>query len=294
MVISLFFAWKCLESAALPTVNDAFHCDHLAAELTMITPEEGFKFLAKILRASWDSKKWRRTDRYDTSHAFRDVLTQHDRRRTLLVVLQAALGAEDTRYSLTQDLRALTSLERDQDMLVKFASESEQHAELIAAGMTSTQRGFWPLAFRLIEKHQNSRSLLQHLSFGAEQMGEVHTGPGSSQAASCLAEVEAILANPSTPAAARPWLEELRRGLATRAQEMLRFEITAEVNDWRHRTPDGSVTPERLWAIQKMIRDGRLDVLAELIRKDEMLSLLPQLNLSAGEIRAARNKIRTS
>jgi hypothetical protein len=98
------FAWKCLELTAEVTINDSYHCDHLAAELAKGNPGKGFGFLEKILQTPWDRQNWRPTDRYDTGHAFWEVLSDRDHRRALQVVLDAALHVERNRYFLTQDL----------------------------------------------------------------------------------------------------------------------------------------------------------------------------------------------
>jgi len=143
---------------------------------------------------------------------------------------------------------------------------------------------------RIIEKYPDSRKIQHALANGVEQMGQVISGPWSVHLENCRKDVERVLIDHSTPAAARLWLVELEAILRDRAERHLVEEIDGEVNDLRY-FAENPMAPERLWAIETLLRLGRMDELQKLLSKDELLAVLPRLQMPAEELREFQGKI---
>jgi len=103
-------------------------------------------------------------------------------------------------------------------------------------------------------------------------------------------EVERILKDDATPIAARPWLEELESSLRTQAEQRLISEIDEEVNELRHVVEDPA-SPERLWAINTLLRLGKVHQVRKLLSEDELLTILPKLQLPEGDSEEIRRRI---
>ena len=283
------FAWQCLEAAPPVTASDAYNCDQLASKLAQSDTERGFRLLEELLTQPYERERWNPIDRYGRNK-FWNVLHRADRKRGLRLVLSLALDDPLQRLRCTWNLREVMDQESDADVLMEFGLESKRQAELVCESITRGRPGFWPIALKIIERHPNSRKIQSAMASGVEQIGAGISGPYSIHLENCRKDVERVLNDAATPAAARPWLEQLESSLCTRAERELISEIDEDVNDLR-RVVEDPAAPERLWAIKTLLRHARVDEIRKLLSKDELLTILPKLQLPENELEEIRSKI---
>lgn len=283
------FAWQCLEAAPPVTDSDAYDCDQLASELAQSDTERGFRLLEKLLKQPYERECWNPIDRY-RQKKFWDVLHRADRERGFRLVFSVALDDPLQRLRVRWNLSEVIDQESDADVLIELALESKRQAELVCESITRGRPGFWPIALKIIERHPNNRKIQSALTSSVEQIGQCIAGPYSVHLENCREDVERVLNDAATPAATRPWLEQLESSLRTRRERELISEVDEEVNDLRRAVEDPAA-PERLWAINTLLRLGRLDQLRNLFTKDELLAILPKLQLPENELEEIRSKI---
>lgn len=208
--------------------------------------------------------------------SFWNFLRGVNRERAFRVVFSAALGEPlRWRYDITWNLREVVDQKSDAALLIEFAFENEQQAELVCESISAALPGFWPIALKIIERYPNNYKIQSALSDSGEQGG---MGPLSAHLENRRKEVERVLNDAATPTVARPWLEQLESSLHVQAEVVLISEIDREVNDWR-RVEDDAASPERIWAINTLLRLGKADEIRKLLSKEELLTILPKLQL---------------
>jgi hypothetical protein len=258
------FAWQCLEAAppitGITGTIDSY-CDQLAAKLAQFDVERGFKLLEKLLVQPYGC--WNPINRYGQKREFCKVLYSNDRKRALRVVLSLS-----QRYIITYHLHGVVDQEKDADVLIAFALESENQAELVCEIIKFEQPGFWLIVLNIVEKFPDSEGIKVALSSRSKQM----------------------LNDDAAPAAARPWLEEFEQSLHEWAEETRILQINGEQND-RSRAVKDLTTPEGLWAIKKLLYSGNLDEIRKLLSNDELQTILAKLQLSENELEELRRKI---
>lgn len=264
------FAWQCLEAAPTVTLNDANDCDQLASKLAQSDTERGFRLLEKLLMQPYRSECWNPIDHHGyEQRSFWNFLREVDRGRTLRVVLSVvALDNPSRRHDITWYLREVVNQESDADFLIEFAFSNEQQAELVCESISAERPGFWPISLKIIERYPNSQNIQSALT---DYYGQGGWGPLSVHMENRCEEVERVLNDPATPTVARPWLEQLESSLRNLTEVVLASEIDREVNDWR-RVEDDAASPERIWAINTLLRLGKADEIRKLRSKDEFLS----------------------
>src|SRR5262249_36595277 len=92
------FAWRCLESIPKVTSNDEYDCDQLAARLTKLDPNRGFRLLEQLLKQRWDRQTWNPI-RNRRERKFWKALQEVDRTRALRLAFAAA--SRDVRARVT-------------------------------------------------------------------------------------------------------------------------------------------------------------------------------------------------
>ena len=201
--------------------------------------------------------------------------------RALYAVLSLAFEDQLSWLRVTWNLADFIDQENDADILVKFACKSEDWAELVAHCITAKRPGFWPVAFRIIEVYSSSSKVQGALNEGAEHLGRTVWGAYSIHLENCRKEVGSILDDCNTPTAVKPWLERLESSLKTRARQILESEFEEEING--RVVMEESSSSDRLWAIETLYRLGKLDRLKNILGKEELLALIPRLQLGETE-----------
>ncbi len=284
------FAASVVEAALPLSPANAWHFDVVASKLARADLERGFALLEKLLAQPYGVDSWSPLRRDGRSKLWQ-VLHTADRARAVRLVLSIALQDAAFRYQITHDLRTVLdednadqsiSQEGDADILIAFALEGERQAELIGQSITASLPNFWGIALKIVEKHPGNETILRTLARGAQKVGQVVEGYWSDHIEGCLRDVEALLDDAATPTVARPWLKRLKADFGKEVRDSRNSEAEERVKGWE-KVAEDPMAPERVWAIQTLIHLGKVGEIRKVISKDELLQMIPKLNLSAAE-----------
>jgi len=274
------FAWQCLEASPPVSGNEVYDCDKLAAKLAQVDPDRGFKLLETLLMQPEDSRSWCPIDRYAGGNEFWNVLYGADRRRALRTVFSVALRDPLYSFRVTWNLEELLNQHADADILLEFALESESQAILVAESITNAKEGFWPIAFGIIGGYPTSPKVWDALTQGVEQMDRIIEGPYSQHIDSCRKEVEKKLSEPTTPAAARPWLRDILSRLEGESAQHVIWEYDEDANDLRRYIEcEDKNSPERIWAIARVLKYADWKDIRRMLTVEDIEVALPQVDL---------------
>lgn len=273
------FAWECLaRDPILKTPQDAWHLDQLAAKLAEQDPERGFALLKTLLKQpASDRNRWEPFGLHSTN-AFWKVLLGQDKGRSLRTALDACLDNPLARFRISWRLRELLDQEADREVLLSLAAEDIGQARIIAGWLTSGKPGFWPLAFQLHEKYPDDERLHVELLAGIQQMGSVVVGPLHAFYQTRKDQVEEKLADPKTPSSVRGWLKEVRDRLTQEIESYVVWEYDQDINELRRHIQDKE-SDQRIWAIGRVLKYGRLEDIRRLLTVDDIEEVLPQVDL---------------
>lgn len=283
------FAWRCLESRAPATQNEAYDCDQLGAHLAEGDSERGLRLLETLLTGPYQSESWNPLEHYGERRFWSALLNAH-RERALRLVLSLALRDPMAKFHITWHLREVLDQDRDADILIGFALEDERQGELISSTVTAGRPGFWPIALKIVEAYPRNERIQGALASATEHMGLMIRGPQSAHYEACRREVEHVRLDPATRAAARPWLQRVEEYLRQQSERELLSEIEREVNDLR-RVVEDPAAPERVWAITALLRLGKAEKVIRLIPKEEMVKILPKLDIPAKQKQKIRRML---
>lgn len=217
------FAWRCLEARSpTPSHNDDYYCDAIASRLAEANPERGFRLLEACLAdGPVHQKVWNPLEQIGaTPPQFWQTLLRTDRSRAINVVLDAA-GRDDARGSdVSWHLPGLLDLESDADILAGYASRGEREALAVCDAMSGEQKGFWSLAFRLVDAYPKNDAIQRRLESSIEFPDHMVAGPMHTHLSQRLQVVESAASNNSTPHGARVWLGDY----AIRLREVIKKE----------------------------------------------------------------------
>lgn len=272
------FAWRCLESdpPLKPPVN-AWHFDKLAAKLAQTNPERGFKLFKKLLLKKRGREHWDPIDRYG-KHQFWNVLYETDKESLLELIFNVGQVNSLLQYRVTWSLQDILDMERDRDLLISFAKRDEALANIISKSISSAKPGFRSIASELVQMYRTNEKIKRNLAAGIEQQGHVIAGPFSRFYEGRRAYVEQWLNDPRTPPAVRPWLREMLDRLQRRISHEIVWEYDEDVNDLR-RYIDDKDSPERIWAIGRVLKYGNPKDWKELLSVKDIEDALPQIDL---------------
>lgn len=206
-------AWRCLE--AMPSIktdqsHQSYNFDELAALLAQADITRAYTLLENLLkqpdkRQSWDPLSiWGR-------HQFWNVLWGYDRERTLRFVLEIVLGSPALSYRIIQDLRDIIDQDRNAEVLIKVALESEKKAELISqclTGCIKTTSKFWSIALRIIDQYPKNERIKSLLTINVTPSGG-WVEEMLRDLKNCLKEVENLRGDAKTPESAQQWLKDV-------------------------------------------------------------------------------------
>jgi len=272
------FAWCCLESD--PPVQPpagAWHFDQLGAELAKRDPERGFQLLEKLLLKEDNHQHWNPIDRHGR-HQFWNVLYGIDKKRLLELLFKICQADPLHRFRVTWSLKDILDLEADRDLLTSYAKKDEKIASIISESITSAKPGFWAIAFELIKAYPSNERIKSQLAAGIEQQGNVIAGPFSRFYEGRKAEVEHWLNDPKTPSAVRSWLREMADRLRQEISHQVVWEYDSDVNELRRHIDDKD-SPERIWAIGRVLKYGNPEDWKKLLSVDDIQEALPQIDL---------------
>lgn len=273
-------AWQCLEAAPSVTEHEEYNCQRLAARLAESNTERGLRLLEKLLTQPHDRHAWNPIDRYAGGHDFWNVLHGSDRRLALRTVFTVALQHPLYGFRVTWNLEELLNQAADADILLEIARETESHAIVVAKCITIAKEGFWPIAFGIIENFPTSQKVWSALTQGVEQMGRLIEGSYSQHIESCRSEVEKKLSDPTTPTAARPWLQDILGRMGDEVAQHVIWEYDEDANDLRRYIEiEDKTSPERIWAISRVLKYADWKDIRRMLTVEDIEDVLPQVDL---------------
>jgi hypothetical protein len=285
------FGWRCLEMASDVGPNDSYACDVLADRLAQIDPEKGLHLVRELLRMPYEKRAWRPIDRHG-QNLFWNRLLEYDRKLAIREVLNLMRSDEQARFLGSWTLGDVIDQDRDRELLTEYADESEDHAVVISEVIAAERPGFWAVALKLLERYPTSAEIGSNVMRAiAGFTGRVFSGPVSMRMQSAADSIRGVLdEDEGRPPGVIEWLVRAEAELRESVRIQLLREAEDELHDLGSRSQDPSAS-ERLWAIRQMIRTGRVDELLEIVSSDEVLELLPRLNLSDDEERAVEDRL---
>jgi hypothetical protein len=268
-------AWTFLESTS-PGEGRAGgrSWDTLAAKLGREEPSRLLDLVERVLR---DSALLGDVLEHDLALSWKTVV-RDDRPGSLRMLLRLGMVA-DASWWIAWQLSTMIDPLRDREVLLEWAHEAGvSGASLVASSLDASREGFWDLARELIVRWGDDTGL------GDQLLDRLHTGSWSAVpmierrlrgARALLKDRDARVARWAQQAVAR--LEEWRRR-EERGDE--------EEWIWDYRMPRADLeamlekkdSPERLWAIGRLLEDAPHGRVLELLTPAEILEALPKLD----------------
>jgi hypothetical protein len=262
------FAWKCLEAAN--THDEAYKCDKLALQLAQTNIARGFALLENILlKQSTDYRFWNPVNSNEQRELW-NFLYSFNRKRAVTVPLQAALQDLRKPSLISWHLQRVIDQKENSDLLIEFALQSEEQAEVICDVISVYKENFWCIAFNILENYPNSQNIkdaLFDISLGLD-----YSKSRLENLENSLNRVESVLSGNTMPFAARVWLEELESYLRTKIEEEHNPEL--EIVNGRESIDKSYTDAQKIWAIKTLLRDGETEKIRKLLSKNELNAVL--------------------
>jgi len=283
------FVWTCLEATPSVTANNALDFDGLASKLATSDPERGFKLLIKLVTESLDKGGWNPISLYG-SHRFWKQLCETDHKRVLRTILSLGIPHPLKQSNIQCYYRHVIEQERTSDLLIELAGESEYLAEQVCRTITPALPGFWPIALKIVERYPQSKGIKMTLTAAVKQMGGITCEPHAAHLKSRRQEVMKVLNNHNIPSACRKWLRELESSL------LAEINVATALGTEEDETSSISarkklVAPEQLWAMARLLQEGKLTDVQKVLSKEEILNILPKLPLNKSDQAKVQKKI---
>jgi hypothetical protein len=171
--------------------------------------------------------------------------------------------------------------EDDATILTKFAEEGQEQATVVCSCLTIEKAGFWIIAFEIFRRYstnQEIRELLQNAILRTNAFPSTTVGIPSVKLQSRLDDIQQVLSRTSLSTAEYNWLKKIAGILCDEIELFSQYDSNEDLNA-RWAVADDPTAPERLGMIRQLLVNGQLDTLRKTVSYDEMLSLLPNLQL---------------
>jgi hypothetical protein len=171
--------------------------------------------------------------------------------------------------------------EIDATILIEFAGERIEHTYVVCESIAAGKSGFWPIAFEMFRRYtsnENVKGRLQYAIMRRDIPRSVMFGLPGIALQSRLHDVQKVLSEMPLSSSERTWLREIESVIRSEKETFERFESDVDA----HRGPnveDDPLASERLWMLRRLVVHGELNTLRRSTSKEEMLSLLPDLQL---------------
>jgi hypothetical protein len=274
-------AWQCLEQVSPTSIEDAFKCDNLASKLVEVDLQKSFALLEKRLSEPYLLSLWNPLSPY-IGQMFWPALYRAEQKRTLLIPLSLAANDPSVRALIISSLVECINQELDATILIEFASERKEHAYVVCGSIAAGKAGFWPIAFEIFRHYssdENVRGRLLYAAIRTDIPRSVMTGLPGVVLQSRLDDVRRVLSEMPLSSNERVWLEEIETFLLSEKDSFARFEADTDASRDPNIEDDPSAA-ERLWMLRRLLLKGELNSLRKIVSKEEMLTLLPDLQLS--------------
>lgn len=271
-------AWRCLESDPPCDPPDRSDFDRLAATFARRNPKRALALLENLLlKPDRPHDRWKPLD-LGPRHEFWDALYEMDRKGLLDLLIRVSIRDFSARYAVTSGLRELLDFERDRDLLVSYAKKDAETACVIASCLNSSKPGFWPIVFELIESYPGNADIRSRIESEIVSPEGAFWGRPSDQPSGSRDKIESFLNDMKTPPAVRPWLRDLRKSLEQTVSHSIVWEYDMDVNDLQRHIRDKD-SPERLWAIGRVLKIGAPKDWRELLSIEDIAEALPLIDL---------------
>jgi hypothetical protein len=274
------FAGRCLKEAVPDNLEDTYKCDRLASKLAEADIESGFDLFEHVLKLQGNATCWNPLSPY-VGREFWPTLCKIDRRRSLRIPLSLATNDITLRLSITCSLVGMINQEDDATILTKFAEEGQEQATVVCSCLTIEKAGFWIIAFEIFRRYstnQEIRELLQNAILRTNAFPSTTVGIPSVKLQSRLDDIQQVLSRTSLSTAEYNWLKKIAGILCDEIELFSQYDSNEDLNA-RWAVADDPTAPERLGMIRQLLVNGQLDTLRKTVSYDEMLSLLPNLQL---------------
>ena len=216
-------AWEYLEAHVPVSAHMAdFYSDHLAAQLAQLDSERAFKLLRTTISDERDGQRWNPLASRPQLSFWRG-LSGLDRAHALATLLDASRSQGNAHYTILWHLPDLIDLEADGIVLRDYAARGELEALTVCQALTGGRKGFWPLAFRLVNLYPASAQLRSDLELRVEQLGQMIAGMYSEHFQRCHDDVEQALRLPEVTDTIRAWLSDFSARLARAVDDQRRL-----------------------------------------------------------------------
>lgn len=269
-------AWSFLRSAFPDQVGEGGHeWDMLAAELGK---QESQRLLCLVEELAITHLK-DGFQRFNWEHELPlvwETLEEANRQGVLWMLLRLTMTA-NIPYWIDRKLSQMIDPSRDRETLLHFVRDAGvEGAQAIALNLEADKPGFWELARDLIVESGDDERVKDRLLANVMSGGE--WGSAVPRIDARLAQVRPLL-NDSDPKVAT-WAQQAVSSLEERRQR-------AEREDWiwdyriRRSELEAMVkqkdSPERLWAIGRLLKDAPKERVLELLTPEEILDALPKI-----------------
>ncbi|BAY93755.1 MULTISPECIES: ATP-binding protein [unclassified Tolypothrix] len=272
------FAWKCLEAS--DTSDQDYYFDRLALHLVQANIAQGFRLLEQLLVKQLTEYKCWNPINSNHQREFWEFLYSNNRRLAICIPLKVAL--QDTREHsfISWHLHRIINQEKDSDLLIEFALNSEEQARSVCHILSIQKSNFWYIAFAIITQYPESQDIKDLLSYLVVEPNLFKSRLQYLE--SSVNTVEQALSERNPPFAARLWLEELASELRIKVNDECNSQQVADVSSQLPIT-DRRIDAERIWAIRRLLRDGEIEKVSQLLLQDELPIILAMSDLSDSE-----------
>lgn len=270
-------AWSFLETVGPVSRREGpYTWDALAARLGQDDPARLARVLDRYIRSS--VRRGRSGSISDDLPLSWRVLKTRERRGALELVLRAA-GWSDTPWQIAQELPGLIDPRLDRDFLLAWLKQAGPGgARLLARSLDPERPAFWELAPDLIVGPSDDEA-------GADLIDRLHTGGWSGSALDLIDKRlrGARALTKHDEARVRAWAQRAVTALEAWRRREAREDQEEWIWDYRIRRTDLETmlqrrdSPERLWAIARLLEDAPEQRVVELLTPGEILDALPRL-----------------
>lgn len=274
------FAWRCLEHgpSKSPTRSSVWHYDELAAKLTELNPDLGFRKFQHMLMVGAPHSLERFPLDMDGGTQWWEALRQKDRARLFRTLLGASRTNDTTQEVLSWRLTDLIDQEQDAEDLIEAIGTEREHARIAAKWLVGSKPNFWNLAFRFIKKFPHDPALQAALTASAMDMGAMIRGPASKFYEGRKQEIQKHMESPSTLPEARAWLRDVADALGLHVATHLVWEYDREVNDLK-RYIRGENLEQKRWAVGRILKYAEWSDVRKLLSVEDIEEALPHIDL---------------
>lgn len=286
-IISL--GWKCLEN--VKTNNDLmeqYEIDEIAAYLTKKEPEKGFQLFENAVKkyilhefriddSETQEERWKPYDAH-SYHAYPDTLKNLDTKRFYLIFINIEKQNKFAYIDFEFFMKKYINLEQDYDILVNLSKDSIKNARIISNWITSRNQKFYDYVNEILPLYPNDEMINTKLSMGIEQLSLSHSGPEHAFYDSLIPEIDKRIENKNTHIVVREWLIDYKNSLEDQIKKHIVWEYNEDIDSIRSYINDKN-SELRLWAISRILKNGKMKDIQELLSIEDIQEVLPDIQI---------------